>query len=108
VTIPRTLPAAAATLSATTATDAGDPAVLDAVMLEPLVSRLVLSGDGGGTALLRSASARAERTRVWVPGTGTARVATYDGRGHLVARSAGTGHTLRVTVPAGGFALVRR
>ena len=108
VTLRRTLPATASVLSATAATVPDDPAVLDAVMLEPLVSRLVLSGDGAGTALLRSASASAERTRVWVPGTGTARVATYDGRGHLVARSAGTGRTLRVTVPAGGFALARR
>ena len=36
------------------ATGAGDPAGLDAVMLEPLVSRLVLSGDDHGTALLRA------------------------------------------------------
>jgi hypothetical protein len=108
VTISRTLPAAAASLSATTATDAGDPAVLDAVMLEPLVSRLVLSGDGHGTVLLRSASATAERTRVWVPGSGTARVSAYDGRGDLVSTSVGTGRSVRVTLPAGGFALARR
>jgi hypothetical protein len=108
VTLRPSLPATASVLSATASTVPDDPAVLDAVMLEPLVSRLVLRGDGGGTALLRSASRTAERTRVWVPGTGTARVATYDGRGHLVARSAGTGRTPRVTVPAGGFALVRR
>ncbi len=108
VTIPRTLPAAATALSATTVTDAGDPAVLDAVMLEPLVSRLVLSGDGHGTVLLRSASTTAERTRVWVPGSGTARVSTYDGRGDLVSTSTGTGRSVRVTLPAGGFALARR
>jgi len=108
VTIPRTLRAAATALSATTVTDAGDPAVLDAVMLEPLVSRLVLSGDGHGTVLLRSASTTAERTRVWVPGSGTARVSTYDGRGNLVSTSTGTGRSMRVTLPAGGFALARR
>jgi hypothetical protein len=108
VTVPRTLPATATLLSATTATAAGDPAVLDAVMLEPLVSRLVLRGDGGGTALLRSASRTAERTGVRVPGGGTARVTTYDGRGHLMTRSVRTGRTVRVTVPAGGFALVLR
>jgi hypothetical protein len=108
VTIPGTLPAAATALSATTVTGAGDPAVLDAVMLEPLVSRLVLSGDGHGTVLLRSASSTAERTRVWVPGSGTARVSTYDGRGDLVSTSAGTGRSVRVILPAGGFALARR
>jgi hypothetical protein len=72
------------------------------------VSRLVLGGDGSGTALLRSASTTPERTRVQVPGSGTARIATYDGRGQLVNRSSSTGRIVRVTVPAGGFALVRR
>jgi hypothetical protein len=108
VTIPRTLRAAATALSATTRTDAGDPAVLDAVMLEPLVSRLVLSGDGHGTTLVRSAATTAKRIRVGVPGSGTARVSTYDRRGELVSTSAGTGRSVRVTLPAGGFALARR
>jgi hypothetical protein len=106
VTMSRTLPAAAAAVSATAGS--GDPAALDAVLLEPLVSRLVLGGDGSGTALLRSASTTPERTRVQVPGSGTARIATYDGRGQLVNRSSSTGRIVRVTVPAGGFALVRR
>ena len=43
VTLPVTLPAGATRLTATTATTAGDPAALDALMLEPLVSRLVLA-----------------------------------------------------------------
>jgi hypothetical protein len=106
VTVRRTLPASATALSATAG--AGDPAALDAVMLEPLVSRLVLGGDGSGIALLRSASTTPERTRVRVPGRGTARIATYDGRGQLVRKSSRTGRTVRVTVPAGGFALVLR
>ena len=109
VTLPVTLPAGATRLSATTATGDGDPAALDAVMLEPLVSRLVLAGDGHGTALLRSASTTSERTNVRVAGTGPARVADLrrqrpSGR---VPRSAPPGRS-RVTVPAGGFALVRR
>lgn len=108
VTLPTTLPAGSTVLSATTATGAGDPAALDAVMLEPLVSRLVLAGDGHGTALLRSASTTAERTTVRVPGSGAARVTTYDGRGQLVAESVSTATTVSVIVPAGGFALVRR
>ena len=108
VTLPGTLPAGATTLSATTATGAGDPAALDAVMLEPLVSRLVLGGDGHGTALLRSASTRSEHTQVQVPGTGVARVLTYDGRGRLVGTSKTSASTVSVTVPAGGWALIRR
>ena len=108
VTLPVTLPAGATRLSANTATGAGDPAALDAVMLEPLVSRLVLAGDGHGTALLRSASTTSERTQVRVAGTGPARVQTYDGSGRPVASSASTAQTVTVTVPAKGFALVRR
>jgi hypothetical protein len=109
--LPRTLPDRlsdrTSRLTATTTTGGG-PAVLDAVMLEPLVSRLVLSGDGHGTALLRSASGAAEQARVRVPGEGPARVSAYDGRGRRV----GTDHTnaasVSVRVPAGGFVLVRR
>ena len=72
------------------------------------MSRLVLGGDGSGTALLRSASKTARAHPRGVPGSGTARIATYDGRGQLVSRSSSTGRTVRVTVPAGGFALIRR
>jgi hypothetical protein len=104
-TLPVTLPAGATELSATAA---GGNAVLDAVMLEPLVSRLVLAGDGHGTALLRSASTTAEKVQVKVAGTGVARVLTYDGSGRPVGESASTARTVSVTVPAGGFALARR
>jgi hypothetical protein len=108
VTVPGTLAAGATVLSATTATGVGDPAALDAVMLEPLVSRLVLGGDGHGTALLRSASTKPEHAQVQVPGTGVARVQTYDGRGRLVGTSTSSAATVSVTVPAGGWALIRR
>jgi hypothetical protein len=108
VTVAGALPADATVLSATTTTGAGDPAALDAVMIEPLVSRLVLAGGGHGTALLRSASTRTEHARVQVPGTGVARVRTYDGRGRLIGSSTTSAGTVRVSVPAGGFALVRR
>jgi len=104
-TLPVTLPAGATELSATTA---GGDAALDAVMLEPLVSRLLLAGDGHGTALLRSASTTAEKVQVRIAGTGVARVLTYDGSGRPVGESASTARTVSVTVPAGGFALARR
>ena len=106
-TLARTLPAGASRLTATT-TSGDDPAALDAVMLEPLVSRLVLGGDGHGTALLRSASDRAERTQVRVPGDGPARVSAYDGRGRRVDTERTDAATVTVRVPAGGFVLVRR
>lgn len=108
VSLPKTLPAGATRLTATTTTGSGDPAALDAVMLEPLVSRLVLNGDGHGTALLRSASNVEERTQVRVAGTGPARVNAYDSTGTLVATGLSHASTVPVTVPPGGFVLVRR
>lgn len=77
-------------------------------MLEPLVSRLVLGGDGHGTALLRSASDRAESAVVHVPGDGAARISAYDGRGRRVGTDRSTAARVDVRVPAGGFVLVRR
>ncbi len=108
VTLPELLPAGATEVTATSATVDGDPARLDALMIEPLVSRLALRGDGHGTALLRSASSKAERAQVRVAGTGSARVHAYDGRGVLVDSSISKASTVSVTVPAGGFVLVRR
>ena len=107
-TLARAVPAGATRLTGTTRTGAGDPAALDAVMLEPLVSRLVLGGDGHGTALLRSASDRAESAVVHVPGDGAARISAYDGRGRRVGTDRSTPARVDVRVPAGGFVLVRR
>ena len=81
---------------------------LDAVMLEPPVSRLVLRGAGHSTALLSSASNRVERTNVRAAGTGPVEVATYDARGRLVESRTTTAATVSVAVPARGFALVTR
>ncbi len=108
-TLGRPLPARAHQLVATSETTAGDPARLDAVMLEPLVSRLVFAaGDRRGTVLLRSAADRAVRSQVAVPGEGRARVVTYDGAGRRVASYSSRAGNVTVRVPAGGFALVRR
>ncbi len=108
VTLPRTLKASAGTLTATTSTAPGDPAALDGVMLEPLVSRLVLQGNGHTTALLRSASDSTERTQVRLPGSRQALIRAYDGRGRLVESRRSPATTVSVAVPAGGFVLVRR
>lgn len=108
VSLSQPLRGGATQLTITTSTGAGDPAVLDAVMLEPLVSRLVLSGDGHGTALLRSASDSVERVQVGVSGRGQALVQAYDGSGRLVDRWQSSKATVSVAVPAGGFVLIRR
>ena len=107
--LPRTLPA---TLDAgtdrVTATTTGDETRLDALMVQPLVTRLVLGGDGHGTALLRSAATTTQRQRVVVPGSGTADVRSYDGRGVLVAHYRVGARSVPVTVVPGGFTLVSR
>lgn len=96
-------------LTATAADAAGDDlARLDAVMLRPLISRLILSGDGHGSALLSSASDKASRTTVRVAGDGPARIESYTGDGDLVAVRFSSARDVPATVPAGGFVFVRR
>ena len=78
-------------------------------MVEPLVSRLVLGGDGHGTALLRSAATKDPRTAVAVPGSGPAPVEVYDGSGLLLwASTSKASGDVPVSVVAGGFTIVRR
>jgi hypothetical protein len=109
VTLPVTLPAGQSAVTATTVAAGGDEARIDALMVEPLVSRLVLGGDGHGSALLRSAATTDRRTTVDVPGSGPARVEVYDGAGHLVqTRTSRVAGAVPVLVAAGGFTVVRR
>jgi hypothetical protein len=108
VTLPVTLPAGATSITATTEASGDDTVRLDALMIEPLVSRYVLGGGNHGTAVLRSASRATERTTVAVPATGTARVYVYDGTGRLTTQSSSSARAVPVVVPAGGFTIVRR
>ena len=108
--LPVTLAVGDGAVHATTVASDGDEARLDALMLEPLVSRLVLS-DGGahGTVLLRSAATSASVVTVVVPGTGPATVERYDGEGRLVGTAAaGSSRKVSAGVVAGGFTIVRR
>ena len=107
-TLPRSLPAGPASVTATATASGGDTALLDALLLEPEVSHLVLGGDAHGTAVIRSAADGKRRTTVAVPGTGRATVSVFDGLGRPVSTHRATGPTVDVTLPAGGFALVRR
>jgi hypothetical protein len=108
LTLQVTLPAGATEVTATTSARGGDTAVLDAVMVEPLVSRYVLGGGGHGTAVLRSASRGTEDTTVALPGSGRAQVQAYDGTGRLVGEGSSSALTVPVEVAAGGFTIVRR
>ncbi len=104
-TLGTTVPAGATTLTGRTRRGT---ARLDAVMVQPLISRLVLGGDGHGTAMLRSAARSTTRTTVTVPGTGKAQVWSYDGAGRLLGHSTSTSSGVPVTVVPGGVTLVRR
>ena len=77
-------------------------------MIQPLVSRLVLGGDGHGTALLRSSATSTTRTTVAVPGSGKADVWSYDGRGRLLSHTSSAAAVVPVKVAACGVTLVRR
>ena len=90
------------------ATATGGDAVVDAVMLEPLVSRYVISGAGHTTAMLRSAARTPQTASVTVDGTGAAVVETYDAAGVRRARFTASGATVRAVVLPGGFTVVRR
>ncbi len=110
--LPRTLDpvlaAAKDTLTVSTSASSVDVAKLDAVMVQPLVSRLVLGGGSHGTALLRSAARTVQGTTVSVPGRGTAEILEYDGAGRLLARSHSRGTEVPVRIAPGGVTLVRR
>ncbi|MDQ1585559.1 MAG: hypothetical protein QOH80_924 [Actinomycetota bacterium] len=108
VTLGSVLAADATTLGVTTTASGSDVARIDAVILEPLVSRYVLTGGGQATALLRSASDAVSHTMVSVPGTGRAAIEVYDGSGQLVSSSASSARTVPVIVAPGGFTIVRR
>lgn len=111
VTLAKTLAAGESRLTATAASSGTDTAMLDAIMLEPVVSRFVLGSGQHGTALLRSADTSANWAIVAVPGHGKLVVEVYDSTGTLRERSqpgaAGT-LTVNVHVLPGGFSLVRR
>ena len=108
VTLSRTLGKDATVLRVTTSAGGGDQARLDAVMLEPLVSRFVLAGDGHATALLRSADSKLAHAVVRLPGRGRAVVEVYDASARLLSRSTSPARTLHVTVAPGGFTIVMR
>jgi hypothetical protein len=105
LTLPTTLTAGTRTVRARTT---GDETRLDALIVQPLVTRLVLGGAGHGTALLRSAATSSERTRVSVPGSGKATVSSYDGTGRLLSTKRSTARAVPVRIVPGGFTLVRR
>jgi len=107
-TLPSVTPGQTTQITATTVSSGGDTAMLDALMIEPRVSRYVLGGHGHGTALLRNASGSTQATTVSVPGTGRAQVESYDNTGRRVASQWQTGSVVKVEVLGDGYTVVRR
>lgn len=90
------------------AEDVGGHALrVDAVLVRPAVARLVLAGQERSLALLHNGDGREHTATVTMPGSGRTTVDLYD------ARARPAGHTVtapgtQVTVPAHGFAVLRR
>ena len=91
-----------------TATAVSGTALVDALLIQPEIEKLVLAGGGGAIALLRSFATEPRDTTVEVPGSGTAGVWLLDPTGRTVATQTKHGSTIHLTVPAGGTAIVRR
>jgi len=81
---------------------------VDAVLVQPMIERMVLAGGGHGRALLRSFDTERRVVPVAVPGRGTATVVTYDGSGRQVARSHAVGEQVAALVVPGGFTVIER
>ena len=79
---------------------------LDALIVRPLVSRLVLGGPAASTELVHSTSKLPVPTTVGAAGQ-RAVVRSYDGSGVLVQERTIVG-TTTIVLPAGGFAVVTR
>jgi hypothetical protein len=103
-------PAAAAGPAALLSAYIGDgtAARLDAVLVQPEVEWLVLSGGDSGQALLRSFSPSLQTRAVTLEGTGPTTARAYDQRGTLVATVTSSSGTVAAPVAPGGFTVVTR
>jgi hypothetical protein len=105
VTVRHALPATAVQLTARTLGGTGQ---LDAILLTPLLSVLVTSGDGHSVALMNSEADSPRARTLQLPGTALTVAASYDDHGRLWRRTTSGDPTITVSVPAGGFAIVQR
>ena len=109
-TLPRELAAGGDTTTLrATAGESAHRVRVDAVLVQPLIERMVLEGGGHGRALLRSFDTERRVVSVAVPGgASSATVATYDGSGRLVRRVRARGAAVDALVVPGGFTVVER
>jgi hypothetical protein len=88
-------------------TGEGHAAQLDAVLVQPKVEWLLLSGDDRHQGVLRSFARRWTRQRVWLPGADRVVARSYDQRGRLVDVARSWDGSVRTRLAPGGFAYVR-
>ena len=81
--------------------------IVDALLVQPEIERLVLANDSTATALLRSFARHTERVMINMPVGTTARVESYDETGRLVTSTSAPADDVVVKILAGGFAVVR-
>jgi hypothetical protein len=98
-------PARASTVTARTT---GGTGRIDALLVMPVVATLAASGDGHGTALLTSKSARSQVRSVTVAGAGRALLRSYDRDGRLLGASRTSDASVTAVVAPGGFTLITR
>jgi hypothetical protein len=104
----RTLPRTVSQGTQVTVTAVNGTALVDAMLIQPEIEQLVLGGDDGATALLRSFASQPRAATLILPGTGRATIYLLDPTGRTVATTSRTGPTIHLTIPAGGTALVRQ
>ena len=83
-------------------------ASLDAALIQPLLERVVLGRGGDAQAVVRSFDTRTRSEWLDLPGTGGARVSSYDSVGRLESWSAQRGGMVRARVLPGGFTIAER
>jgi len=81
--------------------------IVDALLVQPEVERVVLSNDSAATALLRSFARHTERVMISLPVGTTAQVDSYASTGRLTTSTSAPADDAVVRIPAGGFAVVR-
>ncbi len=86
----------------------GTTAQLDAVLVQPEVEWLVVSGGGHTRALLKSFAVLQRSATIAVPGEGNVLVSVYDNQGRLTARTWKSGDIVTVTLEPGGFTIAQR
>jgi hypothetical protein len=105
-TLERTLPAGATSVVG----HSNGTASVDALLIQPLISTVAVSGSAGSTSLYISSTTTTSTRTITVPKGFVTEQLEYDNTGQPVGRAGdtrATGGSTRVTIPAGGFTVVK-